>query len=227
MKRNALIFDLDGTLVDSLPDLAAALAATLREIGAPALSSAAVRGMIGDGTPALVARALAARGLPASLLDERLARFMALYEAAPVARSRPYPGVTETLAALRGDGRRLAVCTNKPQQAALAVLRGLALDGFFAAVVGGDVLAVKKPDPAHLRAAIAALGAAQGEAVMIGDNEHDVTMAKAAGVPVILVRYGYHRVPLETLAADLQIDAFSELPDALARLDPMQAASSA
>jgi phosphoglycolate phosphatase len=227
MKRNALIFDLDGTLVDSLPDLAAALAATLREIGAPALSSAAVRGMIGDGTPALVARALAARGLPASLLDERLARFMALYEAAPVARSRPYPGVTETLAALRGDGRRLAVCTNKPQQAALAVLRGLALDGFFAAVVGGDVLAVKKPDPAHLRAAIAALGAAQGEAVMIGDNEHDVAMAKAAGVPVILVRYGYHRVPLETLAADLQIDAFSELPDALARLDPMQAASSA
>jgi phosphoglycolate phosphatase len=227
MKRNALIFDLDGTLVDSLPDLAAALAATLREIGAPALSSAAVRGLIGDGTPALVARALAARGLPASLLDERLARFMALYEAAPVARSRPYPGVTETLAALRGDGRRLAVCTNKPQQAALAVLRGLALDGFFAAVVGGDVLAVKKPDPAHLRAAIAALGAAQGEAVMIGDNEHDVAMAKAAGVPVILVRYGYHRVPLETLAADLQIDAFSELPDALARLDPMQAASSA
>jgi phosphoglycolate phosphatase len=227
MKRNALIFDLDGTLVDSLPDLAAALAATLREIGAPALPSAAVRGMIGDGTPALVARALAARGLPASLLDERLARFMALYEAAPVARSRPYPGVTETLAALRGDGRRLAVCTNKPQQAALAVLRGLALDGFFAAVVGGDVLAVKKPDPAHLRAAIAALGAAQGEAVMIGDNEHDVAMAKAAGVPVILVRYGYHRVPLETLAADLQIDAFSELPDALARLDPMQAASSA
>jgi phosphoglycolate phosphatase len=227
MKRNALIFDLDGTLVDSLPDLAAALAATLREIGAPALSSAAVRGMIGDGTPALVARALAARGLPASLLDERLARFMALYEAAPVARTRPYPGVTETLAALRGDGRRLAVCTNKPQQAALAVLRGLALDGFFAAVVGGDVLAVKKPDPAHLRAAIAALGAAQGEAVMIGDNEHDVAMAKAAGVPVILVRYGYHRVPLETLAADLQIDAFSELPDALARLDPMQAASSA
>jgi phosphoglycolate phosphatase len=227
MKRNALIFDLDGTLVDSLPDLAAALAATLREIGAPALSSAAVRGMIGDGTPALVARALAARGLPASLLDERLARFMALYEAAPVARSRPYPGVTETLAALRGDGRRLAVCTNKPQQAALAVLRGLALDGFFAAVVGGDVLAVKKPDPAHLRAAIAALGAAPGEAVMIGDNEHDVAMAKAAGVPVILVRYGYHRVPLETLAADLQIDAFSELPDALARLDPMQAASSA
>jgi phosphoglycolate phosphatase len=227
MKRNALIFDLDGTLVDSLPDLAAALAATLREIGAPALSSAAVRGMIGDGTPAFVARALAAWGLSASLLDERLTRFMALYEAAPVARTRPYPGVTETLAALRGDGRRLAVCTNKPQQAALAVLRGLALDGFFAAVVGGDVLAVKKPDPAHLRAAIAALGAAPGEAVMIGDNEHDVAMAKAAGVPVILVRYGYHRVPLETLAADLQIDAFSELPDAVARLDPMQAASSA
>lgn len=222
MKRNALIFDLDGTLVDSLPDLAATLATTLREIGVPALSRDTVRGMIGDGTPALVARALAARGLPATLLDERLARFMALYEAAPVTHSRPYPGVTETLGALRRDGRRLAVCTNKPQKAALAVLRGLALDGFFAAVVGGDVLTVKKPDPAHLRAAIAALGALPGDAVMIGDNEHDFAMAKAARVPVILVRYGYHRVPLDTLAADVQIDAFSELPSALARLDAVR-----
>jgi phosphoglycolate phosphatase len=227
MKRNALIFDLDGTLVDSLPDLAAALATTLRESGVPALSRAAVRGMIGDGTPALVARALAARGLPAALLDERLARFMALYEAAPVARSRPYPGVPQTLAALRGDGRRLAVCTNKPRLAALAVLRGLALDGFFAAVVGGDTLAVKKPDPAPLLAAIAALGARPGDAVMIGDNEHDVATAKAACVPVILMRYGYHRVPLDTLAADIQIDAFAQLPDALARLDAMQAATPA
>src|SRR5260221_1632809 len=156
MKRNALVFDLDGTLVDSIPDLEAALNETLREVGAPALPRAAVRFMVGDGTTALVARALAASGLPETLLAERLARFLALYEAAPVARSHAYPGVVETLAALRREGRRLAICTNKPQRATLAVLRGLALEGFFAAIVGGDVLPVKKTDPRPLPRAVAA-----------------------------------------------------------------------
>ncbi len=224
MKRKALVFDLDGTLVDSLPDLAAALATTWREIGAPPLPREQVRRMIGDGTSALVARALAASGLPPTMLSECLARFLALYEAAPVALSHAYPDVMDTLAALRADGRRLAVCTNKPQRATMAVLRGVGLDGFFAAIVGGDALAVKKPDPAHLLAAIAGLGATASDAVMIGDNEHDVAAAKAAGVPVVLVRYGYHRVPLDTLPADIQIDAFRELPDALARLDARRSA---
>ncbi|MGH7032036.1 MAG: HAD family hydrolase, partial [Stellaceae bacterium] len=102
MSRFLLIFDLDGTLIDSAPDLRAAVNGMLRERGDKPLSLPQVRRMIGDGVPALVARALAARGLPAALLDERLARFMALYEAAPVARSRPYPGVPQTLAALCG-----------------------------------------------------------------------------------------------------------------------------
>jgi phosphoglycolate phosphatase len=219
MKQKALVFDLDGTLVDSLDDLAAALAAMLGEIGAPALPRDKVRGMIGDGTRALVARALAASNLPATLLDERHARFLALYEAAPAALSLPYPGVVETLRAFREEGRRLAVCTNKPQRATLAVLRGTGLDGFFATVVGGDVLAAKKPDPAHLLAALAGIGATPRDAIMVGDNEHDVAMAKAAGVPVILVRYGYHRVPLATLAADIQIDAFAALPPAVAQIE--------
>jgi phosphoglycolate phosphatase len=219
MKQKALVFDLDGTLVDSLDDLAAALAAMLGEIGAPALPRDKVRGMIGDGTRALVARALAASNLPATLLDERHARFLALYEAAPAALSLPYPGVVETLHAFREEGRRLAVCTNKPQRATLAVLRGTGLDGFFATVVGGDVLAAKKPDPAHLLAALAGIGATPRDAIMVGDNEHDFAMAKAAGVPVILVRYGYHRVPLATLAADIQIDAFAALPPAVAQIE--------
>jgi phosphoglycolate phosphatase len=219
MKQSALVFDLDGTLVDSLPDLAATLAVILAELGAPALPRDPVRGMIGDGTRALVARALAASDLPATLLDERHARFLALYEAAPAALSLPYPGVVETLRALRTQGRRLAVCTNKPQRATLAVLRGTGLDGFFAAIVGGDVLALKKPDPAHLLAALDAIGATPDDAIMIGDNEHDVAMAKAAAVRVVLVRYGYHRVPLATLAADIQIDTFAALPQAIARLE--------
>jgi phosphoglycolate phosphatase len=219
MKQKALVFDLDGTLVDSLDDLAAALAAMLGEVGAPALPRDKVRGMIGDGTRALVARALAASNLPATLLDERHARFLALYEAAPAALSLPYPGVVETLHAFREEGRRLAVCTNKPQRATLAVLRGTGLDGFFATVVGGDVLAAKKPDPAHLLAALAGIGATPRDAIMVGDNEHDVAMAKAAGVPVVLVRYGYHRVPLAMLAADIQLDAFAELPRAVAQIE--------
>ena len=219
MKRNALIFDLDGTLVDSVPDLEAALNETLREVGGPALARAAVRGMVGDGTAALVARALAASGLPDAMLADRLSRFLALYEAAPAVRSRTYPGVIETLAALRRDGRRLAICTNKPQRATLAVLRGLALDGFFMAVVGGDVLPVRKPDPGHLLGAVTALGATADEAAMIGDNEHDVAAANSAGIPIVLVRYGYARVPLATLSASCQIDDFRALPDALRRIE--------
>ena len=219
MKRNAVVFDLDGTLIDSVPDLQAALNATLREIGKPPLAQNQVRGMIGDGTAMLVARGLAASGVPAEALADRLPRFLALYEADPVAHTRLYPGVKQVLAQFAAEGRRLAICTNKPQAATLAVLRGLALDGFFSAVIGGDALPVKKPDPGHVLGAVAALGASPDEAVMVGDNENDVAAAKAAGVPVVLVRYGYARVPFAELPADIQIDDFAALPAALATLE--------
>lgn len=219
MKRNALVFDLDGTLIDSVPDLQAALNEMLREIGKPPLPRAAVRGMIGDGTAALVARGLAASNVPAASLAECLPRFLALYEADPVSRTRPYPGVPHVLASLVAEGRRLAICTNKPQRATLAVLRGLGLDGLFAAVVGGDVLSVKKPDPGHVIGTITALAATIDDAVMIGDSENDVAAARAAGVPVVLVRYGYARVPLADIPADLQIDDFPSLPAALAAFE--------
>jgi phosphoglycolate phosphatase len=219
MKRNAVLFDLDGTLIDSVPDLQAALNETLREIGKKPLPQDEVRKMIGDGTAMLVARGLAARGVPLEALAERLPRFLALYEADPVGRTRVYPGVTQVLARLVAEGRRLAICTNKPQAATLAVLRGLGLDGLFEAVVGGDALPVRKPDPGHVLGAVAALGAVPEEAVMVGDNENDVAAAKSAGVPVILVRYGYARVPLAELPADLQIDGFADLPAALDTLE--------
>jgi len=219
MKRTALLFDLDGTLVDSANDLQAALNEVLREAGAAPLELAEVRRMIGDGVPALVKRGLAARGIEESALPAMLARFNAIYEADPVARTRPYPGVADTLAVLAGEGRRLAVCTNKPEAAACIVLERLGLAGYFAAVVGGDTLAVRKPHPGHLLAALARLGARPAEAVMIGDNENDAAAARAAGLPVILARYGYPRLPLAEIAADREIDAFAELPRALAELD--------
>jgi phosphoglycolate phosphatase len=214
----ALVFDLDGTLVDSLPDLHAALNEMLHEIGKLPLSRDAVRGMIGDGTPKLVERGLAAAGAPPDADGSRLRRFLAIYEAAPVARTRPYPGVPEVLHELARSGKKLAICTNKPQQATLAVLRGLALDGCFAAVLGGDALPVRKPDPGHLLGALAALGVGAHAAVMIGDGENDAAVAKAAGVPVILMRYGYARVPPEELGADAVLDDFRELPRALAMI---------
>ena len=214
----ALVFDLDGTLVDSLLDLHAALNEMLHEIGKPPLSQSAVRRMIGDGTPKLVERGLAAAGAPPDADGTRLRRFLAIYEAASVARTRAYPGVPEVLRELAQSGRKLAICTNKPQRATLAVLRGLGLDGLFAAVVGGDALPVRKPDPGHLLGTLAMLGVGVDAAVMIGDGENDAAVAKAAGVPVILMRYGYARVPPERLGAAAVLDDFRELPAAVERI---------
>jgi phosphoglycolate phosphatase len=218
MKRTALVFDLDGTLVDSVPDLADAVNAALAERGAPPLSEAAVQRMVGDGAPVLAARALAASGLAEEKDGTFFARFMAHYEAEPTARTRPYPGVVDTLGMLASRGCRLAVCTNKPEAATRLVLAGLGLDRFFGAVLGGDSTPWRKPDARHLLAAVEALGAAPGEAAMIGDNENDAGAAKAAGIPVVLVAYGYARVPVETLAADRLIKRFEDLGAALASL---------
>ena len=179
-----LVFDLDGTLVDSAADLRAALNQMLRERGRPPLSPAQVRPMIGDGVPALVARALAASGADPAESTGALPRFIELYEADPVRLTRPYPAVPETLAALRRRGYRTAICTNKPQRATLAVLEGLGLLPLFDGVAGGDRFRVRKPDPRHLLELIAALGARVEAAAMIGDNENDAAAAHGAGIPL-------------------------------------------
>jgi phosphoglycolate phosphatase len=212
-----LVFDLDGTLIDSAADLRAALNAMLRERGCPPLSSRRVRRMIGDGASVLVARALAASG--ADTADPAaLARFLELYEANGTRSTRPYPAVPETLMALRRRGYRLAICTNKPQRATVAVLQGLDLARLFDAVAGGDRFATRKPDPGHLQALIAELAAESARTAMIGDNENDAAAARGAAVPFVLMRYGYARVDPETLGADALLDHFSELPGTLDRL---------
>ncbi|MDB5406217.1 MAG: cbbZ1, partial [Rhodospirillales bacterium] len=186
MKYPFIVFDLDGTLVDSLPDIAAAVNGALAEIGAAPLPLGQIRDMVGDGSPALMRRALAASGIAADRHADRLARFVALYDAAPVARTVAYPGVRETLAALAAEGRRMGVCTNKLQGTTLGVLRGLGLDGYFAAVLGGDMVAARKPDPGHLLAVLMALGGGPDGAVMIGDGENDIAAARSAGARSIL-----------------------------------------
>ena len=218
MKGFLLVFDLDGTLVDSVMDLRAALNEVLRERGHRALSRAEVRHMIGDGVPALVARALAASGADPAEAPMALPRFLEIYEANPTQLSRPYPGVPETLATLRRRGYRTAICTNKPQQATLAVMQGLDLLPLFDGIAGGDRFPVRKPHPGHLLQLIAELGARPEASAMIGDNENDAAAARSAAVPLVLVRYGYARVEPESLAADALLDHFSELPGALERL---------
>ena len=218
MKGFLLVFDLDGTLVDSVMDLRAALNEVLRERGHRALSRAEVKHMIGDGVPALVARALAASGADPAEAPMALPRFLEIYEANPTQLSRPYPGVPETLATLRRRGYRTAICTNKPQQATLAVMQGLDLLPLFDGIAGGDRFPVRKPHPSHLLRLIAELGARPEASAMIGDNENDAAAAHSAAVPLVLVRYGYARVEPESLAADALLDHFSELPSALERL---------
>jgi phosphoglycolate phosphatase len=215
----AVVFDLDGTLIDSEPDLARLLNKVLIEHGRSEVHPGRVRGFVGDGVAKLVERGFAATG-GASPEQCRIAtrRFLDCYEAEPATLTRPYPGVAATLERLRGEGRNLAICTNKAERVTHAVLRALGLDSHFGAVVGGDTLPVKKPDPAPLRAAVERLGATPEEAVMVGDNEHDAATARAAGIPCVLVTYGYARTPLASLEASATIGRFADLSDALGRL---------
>lgn len=220
-----LVFDLDGTLVDSVPDLTSALNEVLREHGYPPLSQAEVTPMVGDGVPALVARAFAARGGTPAEAAAALPHYIELYEARATALTRPYPGVRETLAELRRQGCRTAVCTNKLQHATLAVLDGLELAPLFDAVAGGDRYPVRKPDPRHLLGVIEELGGSPGRAAMIGDSENDAAVAHAASMPVILMRYGYARSDPLTLGAAMVLDHFYDLPQALTRLGLIPSAS--
>ncbi len=215
-KLRAVVFDLDGTLVDSAPDLLAAANAVLAAAGRRRLDLAEIKTMIGDGTTRLVERALAATGAGPKDSRPYVAQFLAHYERAAADLTRPYPGVEATIEGLARAGLRLAICTNKPYRATNTVLAAFGLRRFFDVVVGGDSLPVRKPDPLVLLAALERLGVRPDEAVMVGDNEHDVATARAAGVAMILVSYGYARVPVAELDADRLIDRFEELPAALA-----------
>jgi phosphoglycolate phosphatase len=212
-RPTVLVFDLDGTLIDSAPDLAQAVNALLAELGKPPLTEAAIRPMIGDGARLLLARALAAAGLDAP--PHAFDRFMEHYLAHVADRTRPYPDVLSTLQALRVRGYAMGICTNKPFEATQRVLEAYGLAGFFGAVIGGDSLPQRKPDPEPLLAAIAGLGGTRSQAVMIGDSANDVLCARAAAVTAILIPSDYG-TPAED--ADLKLTRFSELPAALARL---------
>jgi phosphoglycolate phosphatase len=217
----AIVFDLDGTLIDSAPDIHLALNRTLAEAGRGEVTLESVKLMIGDGARLLVARGFAATGpaLDDGAVEEEYRRFLERYEGPDsVVLTRPYPGVVETLEQLIAAGHCLGLCTNKPHGPTLDVLERLSLARYFAAVMTPEQVSAHKPDPAHLRAVLEALGVAAEEAVMVGDNANDVAVARAAAVPVVAVTYGYPRMAPEALGADLLIDRMAELPEALGRL---------
>lgn len=217
---DAVIFDLDGTLVDTAPDILAYLNEMLAELGRPGLDLGAVRSMIGDGVKSLMIRGLeASGGVPHHLdLDDLFHRYLQRYTEEPVRTSEPYPGIVQALDALEAAGMRLGVCTNKPQTPTDRLLERLDLARYFGAVIGGDTLRTKKPDPAHLEAVLERLNVEPKRAAMIGDSETDLKTASTAGTPCILVTFGYTATPASELGADHLIDHFDDLIPTLATI---------
>ncbi len=212
-----LLLDLDGTLVDSVPDIAAALNRVMAARDLPEFSDPQVAAMVGDGSPVLLARAFAARGIAQD--KAALGDFLTDYTANTAVLTRPFPGVEQGLRDLAAAGWRLAVCTNKPETAARNLLAALRLDHHFASVGGGDSFPTRKPDPGHLLATLAAAGGDVSRAVMAGDHHNDVAAAQGAGVPSIFAAWGYGPRSQGADASAIAED-FTELVKIAARLCP-------
>ena len=204
----ALIFDLDGTLIDSKNDLISSVNMMLRELGRSELAPETVSGYIGHGAPRLVARALGEE-CPEETRQRGLAFFLEHYEAHKLDTTRPYPGVPETLAELQD--RPMAVLTNKPVRISVRILEELGLARYFRAIYGGNSFATKKPDPLGARTILQQLGAAPEEALMVGDSEVDVQTARNAGTWAAVVSYGFGVHNAEAYPADIYLEHFEEL----------------
>ncbi|MHA6345047.1 phosphoglycolate phosphatase [Roseivivax sp. CAU 1761] len=204
-----IAFDLDGTLIDSAPDIRGVANRLLAAEGKAPLSRAETVSFIGAGAPVFVARMAAARGLPEADLPRLTEAFIADYETAHDL-THPYPGAVAALDALEAAGHRLALCTNKPAGPARAVLAHLGLSRHFACVIGGDSLPSRKPDPAMLHAALAALG--DGPALYVGDSETDAETAQRGGIDFLLYTRGYRQRPAAELPHRAAFDRFEDLP---------------
>lgn len=215
-----IVFDLDGTLVETAPDLHLVLEDVMATIDLPAPALAEVRGMVGDGARALIEKALNARGvtLPASEVDRLYDRFIERYTAEPCRQSHLFNGVEEVLEQFSARDIKMAICTNKPERPAVLLMEALGVRDYFGSIIGGDTLPVRKPDAGPLLAALSAISAAPEQSVMVGDSRNDVLTARAAGLPCILVSFGYTTVAARDLAADRVIDDFKDLPDAVAAI---------
>ena len=209
----AIVWDLDGTLVDSAPDLASALNTVLDKRGFFTLSITEVRAMIGNGVPKLVERGFNAVGVRPDVaqLDELIAMFVKEYKACATDKTRPYPGVVEVLQEIHSMNIPMGVCTNKPEAFTLQILEGLGLANYFSCVVGGDTTKSRKPDPQPVLECLRGLVSEPALSLMIGDSIHDVHAAHAAGVTIGVVPWGYRSVPVEELGADFVLHELAGL----------------
>ena len=211
-----VVFDLDGTLIDSRQDLANSANALIAERGGTPLPVAAVTAMVGGGAALLVRRALTAAGLPADV-DGALPRFLQLYDERLLAHTRPYPGTIEAIEQIAAQ-TTLAILTNTPQRPTETILDGLQLRRYFAHVVGGDTAFGRKPDPAGLNHLMAVAGAASHDTLLVGDSGIDVRTGRAAGVRVCVVRYGFGfpQAAAELRGDELFADSPADLPGVIA-----------
>jgi phosphoglycolate phosphatase len=214
------VFDLDGTLVDTAPDLIETLNVVFARHKVPAVAFEDARAMIGAGVKPLLTRGLASQGiqLPPAEIDGLFEEYLVLYAAHIADRSRPFPGLEAALDALAADGCILAVCTNKLEWLSVRLLDALGLSHRFAAICGQDTFPMRKPDPEMLRLTIAKAGGSADRAVMVGDSMTDVLTAKNAAVPVVAVDFGYTETPPAQLGADRLISHFDALPAAVRSL---------
>lgn len=211
----AIVFDLDGTLIDSAPDIHANVNRALQEQGAEPLPFDLVKSFIGNGVDVLLEKSVHAAGLPAERISVVKPRFQRLYLDAHELTVL-YPNALSALAALASAGHDLAICTNKPLAATRAVLEHFGITDRFQAVFGGDSLAVRKPDPAPLQAAFAALGVEDG--LYVGDSEVDAETAERAGVPFLLFTQGYLKQPVDSLTTAATFDDHAALLDLVSGL---------
>jgi phosphoglycolate phosphatase len=216
---DCIVFDLDGTLVDSRLDIATALDLALVERRLPALGPERVAGFVGDGVRMLVERSLTALEASHTMIDGVVTSFMDAYQRILLETTQTYPGVRETLDEARDRSIALAVVTNKPYSFSMAILEGLEIDRYFDILVGGDSLPVRKPDPSTILHALAACEALPANSVVVGDGEPDILAAKAAGTLAVGVTFGFRsRERLSEVGADVLLDSMAELFPALAKL---------
>jgi len=215
-----IVFDLDGTLIDTAPDLIHTLNLILTQEGLPEVPYGTARNLIGGGAQVMIQRALAAEGRDASAAEmERLyTAFIGYYSEHIADQSRPFPQLEQALDDLAAAGLKLAVCTNKLEWLSLRLLQALNLTQRFAAICGPDTFGATKPDPEIFRQTVRRAGGEPSRAIMIGDSKTDIHTARAARVPVIAVDFGYTDVPIASLQPDRIISSFSELPGAISYL---------
>jgi phosphoglycolate phosphatase len=218
--RPTIVFDLDGTLVDTAPDLLRALDFALEKEGLNPPEDHEARNFIGGGARAMIERALAHTRVPFAKekVDAMFRQFLTHYEDHIADHSRPFPGLEHALTRLTDEGALLAVCTNKLEAYAVKLLRELKLADRFAFIAGSDTFPYKKPDPRHLAGTIERAGGSVERAVLVGDSETDVITAKAAEIPVIAVSFGYTDIPPAALGADRLIHKYEDLPAAAMEL---------